>query len=124
MSLSHGRPSRWGLGAQLGHDLLEAIGSHARHGLRPALGVGQAQRDGDVDEVDVCDVGEQLSIVVCELAKGPHNVEVGVGGIGHTGLYNGRPWIDEEGQLCTNAEPNASASYLRDVGVDRVAGCP
>ena len=113
-----------GLRTQLFNDSPHSISTHAWHCLGLALGVGQAKPNRNADKVDIADIREQLRVVVSELAERPVDVEVRVAGVGHTGLYDCRTWVEEESKLCTNAEPDTTAGNLWDPDVDSVARSP
>lgn len=76
----------------------KAVSGHAGNVLSASRGVGQRQRDGQADKVDVTDIGEKLSVVEGKLGEAPRDVDVRVGGIRYGGLNERGSRIEQEGQ--------------------------
>ena len=82
------------LGLQRRSDKIEAVGFEAGHG-EVLVGEG-AEIEGKGyggDEVDIRDVGVELSGVEGKFAECPVDVDVGVGGVGYGGFDKGRTGV-------------------------------
>jgi hypothetical protein len=102
------------LSVHLVDDTLEAICAHTGDRKGAAVGCGQCKGDRDADEVDVRYVGEYLLVVVRKFGEGPVHVDIGIGWVGYTGVYNVGARIHKERQMCVDYEPDTPTGHLGD----------
>lgn len=90
--------------------------------LSCAIGVFERQRDGNADEVDVRNVGEDLSVVEGKFREAEVDIVIRVGLIEDRRLDQSWAGIDKELQLCAHREPDTSSCEPGNNCIDDITG--